>query len=176
MLRLLLLAVLLLVSPSLRAAGPDTFDVGGITFKRPADWEWIDVSSPMRKAQLKVKGKDGATADVTFFHFGKDQGGDVDSNVHRWISQFEGGKDEIDPNVETREINGLKVTFVRHEGTFMSGMPGGPSKPMAGYALAGAIIEGPKGNVFIKMTGPEAVVKEHTAGFEEMVSDIVLAE
>ena len=53
----------------------------------------------------------------------------------------------------------MKITYVTTEGTFSSGMPGGPTTPMTGYALYGAILESPDVNVFIKMTGPEAVVK-----------------
>jgi len=39
------------------AEAPAKFKVGEFEFSRPADWEWVDVSSsPMRKAQLKING------------------------------------------------------------------------------------------------------------------------
>jgi hypothetical protein len=50
-------------------------------------------------------------------------------------------------------------------------MPGGPATPMSGYALCGAILESPDGNVFIKTTGPEAIVKSSTEAFRKMVSE-----
>jgi hypothetical protein len=161
---------------AIAADAPSTFTVGGFKFQRPEKWEWVEVTSSMRKAQLRVKREgSGEAADVVFFYFGPGQGGDAGSNVRRWISQFKGGSSEAGSNVETRKINGTNVSFVRHEGTFMSGMPGGPTKPVPGYALAGAIIESPNGNVFVKMTGPAAAVKEATPAFEKMVTDAVAA-
>ena len=54
-------------------------------------------------------------------------------------------------------------------GTFSSGMPGGPTTPMENYGLYGAILESPQGDVFIKMTGPAALVKAAAADFEALV-------
>ena len=120
------------------AEEPATFPVGGLTFTRPANWKWIPVSSPMRKAQLQVPGA-GAdqAADVTFFYFGEGGGGGVEANAQRWLKQFSGkaGAEKIEP----QEINGAKVTLVTTEGTFASGMPGGPSTPLENQALLGAI-------------------------------------
>ena len=56
------------------ADDPATFPVGAFTFTRPADWAWVPVNSPMRKAQLKVPGADAAaSADVTFFFLRRKQ-------------------------------------------------------------------------------------------------------
>jgi hypothetical protein len=65
----------------------------------------------------------------------------------------------------------VKITFAMTEGTFSSGMPGGPTTPMEGYALCGAILESASGNVFVKMTGPNGVVKASTDAFKKMVSE-----
>ena len=112
----------------------------------------------MRAAQLKISGaKEGESADVVFFHFGPSGGGDTQSNVDRWVRQFQGGSEAA--KVEPQEIGGAKVTLVTTEGTFNSGMPGGPTTPMENYALLGAIIEHKEGSVFVKMTGPAALVK-----------------
>src|SRR4051812_4036282 len=109
--RLLLLAICLLGVVTLRADDPASFPVGGLTFKRPADWAWVPVSSPMRKAQLRVPGtKPDEGADISFFHFGPEGGGDVQSNAQRWVSQFRGSENAA--KVESQEINGAKVTIV----------------------------------------------------------------
>jgi hypothetical protein len=50
-------------------------------------------------------------------------------------------------------------------------MPGGPTTPMEGYALCGAILETSTGNIFVKMTGPNAVVKASTDAFKKMILD-----
>lgn len=161
---ILFCALSLLASVAFAAEGPVNFPVGALTFQRPAAWEWVQVNSPMRKAQLKVPGKDAASsAEITFFHFGPGQGGDVQSNAQRWIAQFKGGADA--QRIDWTEIDGRKTAMVSTEGTFNSGMPGGATTPMEGYALLGAIIEDPAGNVFVKMTGPAALIKEQREAF-----------
>lgn len=162
--RLALLVLCLVGAVTLRAEDPATFPVGGLTFKRPTEWTWVEVSSPMRKAQLKVPGaKPEEFADITFFHFGAGSGGDIQSNAQRWIAQFKGA--EGAGKIDVQEINGAKVTLVTTEGTFSSGMPGGPTTPLENQALLGAIIEHGDGNVFVKMTGPAALVKESRQKF-----------
>ena len=143
---------------TLRAEDPATFEVGGLTFTRPAEWKWVEVSSPMRKAQLKVPGaKPEQSADIVFFHFGAGAGGDIKANADRWLAQFKGA--EGASKIEPLDVQGTKVTLVSTEGTFSSGMPGGPATPLENQALLGAIIEAAQGNVFVKMTGPADLVK-----------------
>lgn len=167
--RFALLALCLLGAVSLRADDPATFPVGGLTFKRPTDWAWVPVSSPMRKAQLKVPGaRADEAADITFFHFGPASGGDVQSNAQRWVNQFHGPADAA--KIENKEIGGAKVTLVSTEGTYTSGMPGGPTTTLENYALLGAIIEHPDGNVFIKMTGPATLVKDSRQKFLDFLA------
>jgi hypothetical protein len=167
--RLALLVLCFLGAATLRAEDPASFPVGGLTFKRPSDWTWVPVNSPMRKAQLRVAGANPAeAADITFFHFGPESGGDVQANAQRWVAQFRGGENVA--KIEPQEISGAKVTLVTTEGTFSSGMPGGPSTPLENYALLGAIIEHPAGNVFVKMTGPSAVVKDSRKKFLEFIA------
>ncbi len=157
---------------NLRAADPVTFTVGAFTFKRPPQWQWVTVSSSMRKAQLRVvdpANPTGPGADVVFFHFGPGQGGDVNGNISRWIGQFE-NKDTVKPVVEAADIKGTKVTRVRVDsGTFSSGMPGGPTTPQTDYGLYGAILESKEGDVFIKLTGPAALVRAAAKDFEALV-------
>lgn len=158
-----LIAVLAL--GTLRAADPVQFSVGDFNFDRPEGWAWIPPTSAMRKAQLSIPGSEGKTADVTFFHFGPGQGGGVQANVQRWFGQFKDGY--TDTKVE--KYGKTPVTMVTASGTFSSGMPGGPTTPQTGYALRGAILESAGGDVFIKMTGPEATVKAAETAFGEMV-------
>ncbi|MDP9005070.1 MAG: hypothetical protein M3N12_09820 [Verrucomicrobiota bacterium] len=142
--------------------------VGGFSFALPDGWKSVTPSSPMRKAQLEVK-KGSAKAEVTFFQFGAGQGGSTADNLARWFGQFPGSEQKR--TTENTQVGPVKITFATTEGTFSSGMPGGPTTPMPGYALCGAIIENAEGSVFIKMTGPEAVVKASTESFKKMVSD-----
>ena len=122
----------------------------------------------MRKAQLKVTDADGkASAEVVFFQFGPGAAGGVKANVDRWLRQFD--PRDKDAKVEETTVGKTKVTYVQTEGTYHSGMPGGPTTPMADYGLMGAIIESDDGNIFVKMTGPKALVSSSVADFKKMV-------
>jgi len=152
------------------ADSPATFKVSEFTFTRPATWEWIESTSPMRKAQLKIPDKDKkGSAEVVFYHFGQGNGGGTQANVDRWLGQFVEPRDKINAKVEAVEVAKHKVTYVSAEGTFKNGMPGGPQTPMADYALQGAIIEATEGSVFVKLTGPKALAKASAADFKKMV-------
>jgi hypothetical protein len=163
-----LLAAAVLAAATALAEDPATFEVGGFTFKRPADWGWVQVNSPMRKAQLKVPGGE-QPGDVVFFHFGPG-GGDAKANVDRWFKQFSGAPAGAE-KTEEQTYGKTKVTYAETEGTFASGMPGGPSSALQNYALVGAILDGPEGAVFVKLTGPKALVKASHEKFVDFVKD-----
>jgi hypothetical protein len=149
-------------------ARAETVKVEAFTFTVPEGWKSVTPSSPMRKAQLEIA-RGPQKAEVTFFHFGADQGGTAEDNVARWYAQFPGS--EKNRITEHMQVGPVKITFAVTEGTFSSGMPGGPTTPMEGYALCGAILESAAGNVFVKMTGPNAVVKASTEAFKKMVTE-----
>ena len=154
------------VAASVFAIEPAEFQVGNFNFDRPSGWKWVVPSSVMRKAQLSVHGEDGGTADVTFFHFGPGQGGGVQANVDRWFAQF--GNSNTSQSEE--KVDATRVVHVQARGTFQSGMPGGPTTPLENYALLGAILgDDQNGDVFVKMTGPAAVVESAKPLFSEMV-------
>ena len=169
--RIAVLALSLIASVTLIAA--DTFPVSALTFTLPEGWKSVEPSSAMRKAQLSIPGKEGGKgADVTFFHFGNQGGaGGVQANVERWFGQFtseEGAK-----KTEPLDFGGVKVTVVSTEGTMKGGQFGGPATDEPEFALLGAIIEHADGPVFIKGTGPKAVLKEAREKFMAMVKSAV---
>lgn len=159
-------------SASSTLAAEDSFQVSEFTYKTPTGWKKEQPKSSMRKAQLTAPGKDGkGGAEVTFFYFGAGGGGSVKANVARWLGQF---KDQKNSKEESKTVNGVKITYVSTEGTFMSGPPfGGAKTPMSNSGLLGAIVEGKQGNVFIKMTGPLATIEGVDAGFRGMVENSV---
>ena len=170
MVRILLVAGVCL---GLRAAeGPKEFEAGGITFKRPENFGWVATQGGMRAAQLKVE-ENGKAAEVIFFVFPAGVGGGVEANIERWFGMFKEGKDEI--NAKTEKVSKPKgeITYAQAEGTYLSGMPGGPKTPQPGSMLHGAIVETPKSNIFIRMTGPAELVKKHQKDFRAMVESAV---
>ena len=169
--RLVLVSTLFAASNGLRAAdAPATFKVSEFTFSRPANWEWVESASPMRKAELKVVDeKTKAKAEVVFYHFGPGNAGGTQANIDRWFGQFVEARDKINAKSEDVTVGRHKVTYVSAEGTYKSGMPGGPQTPMPNHALLGAIIEASEGSVFVKMTGPKELTQSATADFKKMV-------
>jgi len=109
--------------------------------------------------------------DCGVFYFGNGQGGSVNENLNRWISQFEsGGKHAF----ASKEVNNLKVTMIQVSGTYLS--PSGPmmesqaKKP--NYRLLGAIVESPQGLVFFKLTGPAQTIDASESGFNQLVNSL----
>ncbi len=171
--RSLFLIALLALPLALLAADPATFIVGAFTFKRPAAWAWVALPpGSMRKAQLRIPdpaNPAGPGAEVAFFHFGAGQGGGVDQNISRWVGQFD-HPETANPVLEKAEVKGTKITRIRVDhGTFNNTMSGGPATSLPDYGLYGAILESPQGDVFIKMTGPAALVKAAAADFEGLI-------
>ena len=150
------------------ADAPREFEVGGVTFKRPENFSWVATRGGMRAAQLKVE-EDGKNAEVIFFVFPAGVGGGVQANIDRWFGMFEEGKDKI--NAKTEKVSKPKgeITYAQAEGTYLSGMPGGPKTPQPGSMLLGAILETKDSNVFVRMTGPAELVKKHQKEFRSMI-------
>jgi hypothetical protein len=167
---LLSLFLMVMGVASFAAEAPKTFSVGEFSFVRPTAWEWVPATSAMRKAELKVESKDKKEkAEVIFFHFGESNGGGTQANVDRWLGQFKEPREKLNAKVEAAKIGSRPVTFVQAEGTYMSGMPMGPKTPQPNAMLVGAILESDKGSVFVRMTGPAALVKEAQGEFKKMI-------
>jgi hypothetical protein len=167
--RLATLIIALGITISAYAEAPAQFSVSTFTFTRPDGWKQVEPKSQMRKAQLEVPGKGGGkSADVTFFFFGGGQGGDVQSNAQRWLSQFNSTSKEVQ-KIEPQEINGMKVTFVSTEGTMKASPISGITEDQPDSALSGAILEHAEGPVFVKMTGPLTLVKESQEKFMSLI-------
>src|SRR5262245_37268724 len=166
----LLVSCLLLSVNVWSVEAPKTFKAGEFTFTRPANWEWVEATSSMRKAQLKVSDADKKqSAEVIFFYFGPGNGGGTQANVERWLSQFQEPKDKINSKVEEATAGKRKVTYVQAEGTYLSGMPGGPKTAQPNSMLLGAILESDQGNVFVRLTGPADLTKASRNDFRKMI-------
>jgi hypothetical protein len=166
--QIVLLSLLCTLTTTLFAAD-DTFKAGSFTFQKPAAFKSKPTpASGVRAAQLEFTDAKG-TAEAIFYHFGPGQGGGTQANVDRWLASFQEPKEKLNSKVEKKKVSSSEVTYVEAEGTYMSGMPGGPKTAQPGSKLLGAILESPNGNVFIRMTGPIATVKAADADFRKMI-------
>jgi hypothetical protein len=164
-----LLVVLFQLVPSHTREAPSSG--AGLAWEVPKGWESAPVPSPMRLATYRLPSAPGdpERPELGVFYFGSGQGGSVDANVARWLAQFEAEKGTKREAPEKLTVHGVAVTVVKVEGTYASGMPGGPTTPRSGWALLGAIAEGPEGAVFFKLTGPRKSVEKARAGFDALV-------
>jgi len=135
--------------------------IAGLHWSVPSEWERVQGDSPMRAAEFRIPHPDGGEgeAQAIWYYFGPGQGGTVEDNIARWATfvRDADGNPTI-PDIATMKINGIPATLVAMEGTYRDGLPGEPYVERPGYAFYGAIFEGPKGNVFIRLTGPVDVV------------------
>jgi hypothetical protein len=170
------------VSTQAAAAGPQqpgagTADVRllDLTARVPAAWASQPPSSSMRLAQFRVPGKAGsADAELIVFYFGQGQGGSAEANIARWQSQFSapGGK-PVTPSVQRFQVAGMPATTVELSGTYTRSVGmGAPGTPTPDQTLLAAVLETPKGNLFLQLHGPRATVAAHRAAFLTMVRGI----
>jgi len=152
--------------------GGTTGSAAGLTWRAPADW----TKGPDRQMRVATyfspsppNGKEGGECAV--FYFGAGEGGDVESNMARWMGQFEVAGEPVRSDLT---VDGMKVHRIDFRGTYLaSGGPMmGPKESKEGFRLLGAIVEGPQGSVFFKMTGPEASVAAAENGFNMMLESL----
>lgn len=99
-------------------------------------------------------------------------GGGLKANVNRWRKQM--GAEEI--SLEQIEalpkspLFGQPATLVSVTGDFSPGM--GSNTVKKDYRLLGLILASDAGAVFVKMTGPKALVDENEKKFEQFTSSI----
>ncbi|MGC6466544.1 MAG: hypothetical protein ACON38_09155 [Akkermansiaceae bacterium] len=136
--------------------------VGNFTFKGGDSWVKAP-TSPMVKAAV-THGKEGPL--LKFYHFGQGQGGGIDANLKRWKGQFQG---EAKMTREDKTYGEQKVAIVTITGTYMVGPPFGEKVATKGQTLLGAVIPHPSGDVFLKMTGPEAEVTKSKDDFVKLI-------
>ena len=149
---------------------------GELRYKAPDGWVKEQTTSSMRVAQYKLPKTEGDPEDalLVLYFFGATQGGAVQANIDRWISQMQqpdGSASKDKAKTETSTVNGLKITSVDVSGTYTAEMaPGTPGQRNdANYRMRAAVIETPRGNYFLKLVGPAKTM----GTWEQSVTDFV---
>jgi hypothetical protein len=147
-------------------------NAAGLQWKVPQAWT-PQGERMMRVATYTIPMAEGdqEAGECAVFFFGTGQGGDVDMNIERWVSQFQNSPAVTKNAVE---INGFKVTKVEIAGTYLA--PSGPMMQSQGakekFLLLGAIIAAPEGFVFFKSTGPAKTMEGARPAFEALLSSL----
>lgn len=99
-------------------------------------------------------------------------GGGLLANVNRWRGEM--GLEEIDEatlaTLPHRELLGRKATYVNITGTYSGGMGGGG--PVENARMLGLVLSLPQATLFLKLTGPAAVVEANQGAFEALADSI----
>jgi hypothetical protein len=148
----------------------------GIRWTAPAGWK-AEGPRPMRAATYSIapEAGDSAGAECVVNFFGPGQGGGVDANLERWKGQVLGPDGKPAPaKIEKRTVRTVPVTIIDSSGSYtgMGGPMAASPKPVAGYRLLGAIVEGPGGSVFFKLTGPAKTIAAQQKNFDQLLASI----
>jgi hypothetical protein len=165
--RVIVLFVLLLSAAPLVAE-----TAAGLRWTAPAGWK-AGPPQTMRAATYAVDAAPGDTAasECVVYFFGAGQGGSVEANIERWKGQFTNAGKPAPAVVSKRTAHAIPMTTIDVAGEY-SGL-GGPlaaSRPVQGYRLLGAIVEGPGGNIFVKFTGPAKTIAANKAKFDQLLA------
>ena len=156
-------------------AKPETVELAGgkILVTKPEAWKKMPPKSQMIEHEYRTPADGDQSARITIMS----AGGSIESNIDRWIGQFDGAKKD-DAKIEKKDVEKTIVHLVELEGTFKESMrgpfaPGGPTKKLENYKLLGAILELKDGSkVFIKATGPKDIIAGTRDAFMKMISEL----
>lgn len=170
-------------APALPAADGSAALAGGTgkaQWTAPPTWTVETPSSSMRVAQWELPAPAGKEAECAMFHFSG--GGGVDDNINRWIRQFDrpgtpadGSGSPPDGDRAILQINGVKVTMARTQGTYKTqGVTmAGPVQRKENYALFAAIFEAPGDPYFLKCVGSVEVMTAEEKAMVGLVNSFV---
>lgn len=139
----------------------------------PPSLEARPAANAMRLAEFSVPRDDGTEAEVVVYWFGEGQGGDAQANIARWAGQFttpDGAP--VTPEVTTPEGTAFPTTVAAFQGTYARGIGMGPTQGEPGQALVAAVVEAPRGNLFLQLHGDREAVAATRGDFLEMVGSI----
>lgn len=151
-------------------AAPGAADID-LEWSVPRSWT-VDLAQGMRIATYMIPGTGGAAAaECAVYYFGPGMGGGVDANLERWKSEFEPLEKH---DIQRRQPGGVAVTRLDARGTYVAHSMRGGEAPgeQPKWALMGAVVEGPKGDVFFKLTGPAATVGAAAKDFDAMLASM----
>jgi hypothetical protein len=165
--------LLFLVSAACRSAEGEPVSLLDYEAVVPSGLESRPVTSGMRLAEYDVPRGDGSRAEVVVFYFGQGQGGSPDANIARWSSQFTGpAGGPVMPRVTSVEGTSFPTTLAEFEGTYARGVGLGSTTAEPDQALVAAVVETPRGNLFLQLFGDRPAVGDAREDFLAMVTSI----
>ena len=169
---------LLLSSSNAQDAGKLELADGKLLMKAPAAWKKGAPKSSIIQYEFSapIDAKADETARITIMN----AGGSIEDNINRWYGQFEQADGKLTKEkskTEKFEVAGNTIHWVDIPGSFKETMggpfAGGKTVLRENYRMLGAIIvTKDQGQVFIKMTGPAAVVQGLSESFKASLKEL----
>jgi hypothetical protein len=165
---------------TLPAGGMTPHGAGGgaaLAWDAPSGWIAEEPRNPMRRAQYRLAGADGAAdGECAVFYFGPGQGGDAQGNVARWVTMLTTPDGRpVEGKVSTQKVGDRNVTRVEAAGTYhpMAMTFGSePPPPQPGWILLGAVVPGPDANWFFRCAGPEKTIAKQRPAFDALIASV----
>ena len=150
---------------------------GAIKLETPKNWKSVPPRSRIVEKEYSLS-KEGVEADGRLTMMAAS--GSIEANIDRWIGQFvsaEGGSVKKDAKIEKMNVGDNEIHVVELAGTYKESMGGGPFAPgktvmRENYEMLAAIIVNDGRQFFIKLTGPEEIVKENKESFKAMLKAV----
>lgn len=140
-------------------------------WKTPEGWEEV-APTPMRQANLRLSGNPEVELYLTVM---PGDGGGLLANLNRWQGQMGQPpltQEQVDA-LPTQMVLNKPARLIETKGDF-KGMGAAAAKP--GYAMLGLALIDDGRAVFVKMTGPEAVVADQKQNFLAFAQSITSSE
>ena len=151
---------------------------GSLSFTAPAAWQTRPAASTMRVAEFVIPRAQGDAEDgeLVVFYFGTGAG-TVDANVDRWIGQIQqpdGSATKDKARRTNQTVNGLHLTLVDAEGTYVAQMRPGSTERFdkPGFRLRAAVVDTPRGPYYIKMTGPARTIGAADSAYTAFIGSL----
>ncbi len=159
--------------------GP-VFRAGGVQFVMPGRWLAEMPENSVRAGQWRIPAERGAAAgpadgELVVFYFGPGLGGTAQENIDGWRdTMLDAAGHPAAGAVKTRQAGSFKITELAATGSYRDPAPmaGLPPVIRPGYELAGAVVESSKGNLYWRLTGPEALVTAALPLFRQAIDSV----
>ncbi|MBX3372726.1 MAG: hypothetical protein KF817_02745 [Phycisphaeraceae bacterium] len=156
------------VAPPRAPEDPTVAEFAGFRGPKPAAWLWQPPESTMRAANYVIPAPgSGNQAHLVVF---QGIGGGRDLNIERWKGQFRTSDlRAVEPVVTSHETNGMQITIVELKGEY---------RPMTqewfspDQMFLAAIVETPRGDLQIRLTGDITTVEANREAFMNLVLNL----
>jgi hypothetical protein len=163
--------------PSMQSSDPSfnrvSEGVARLTWKTPATWKSLPASG-MRTGSFSVT-QDGQSADGSIVQLSGPAGG-VESNVRRWMEQV--GMTQPDDAAMQRFLQSQRKIKTQdgHEGVLINLAAQLSGNLVQDNAILATIVHAPDETIFVKLTGPRALLLKNVDALAQLSSSLSLVK